>query len=518
MGPSGVLPDNGAVTAPLPPRFASDRLLAAIVETSDDAIVSKTLEGVILSWNAAAERMFGYTSAEATGRHISLIIPHERLPEEDAIMRRLRAGQRIDHFETERLHQDGRLIPVSLTISPLKDDRGKVIGASKIARDISERRRIEQAMKQAEASKDRFLATLSHELRNPLAPIRAAAQLIELKAAADPDLRHSSAMIDRQLAHMVRLLEDLLDVSRISRDKLELRKESLVLGTVIRAAAEASLPLITSARHQLDVLLPDQALHLHGDPVRLAQVFSNVLNNAAKYMAPGGRIDLRAARDGDQVHVSIKDRGVGIEPEALPKLFDMFWQALPDSHRTEGGLGIGLALARAIVELHGGSIEAHSAGAGQGSEFVVRLPLSEDPVAAAPEARREKAAAGKRSIVVVDDLRDSADSLATLLSALGHDVETAYNGTDAIQLASRRRPDVMLIDLGMPGLSGDAVARRIRLQPGGAGIFLIAVTGWGNESDRARTHAAGFDEHLVKPVDGVALSELIAQLPERRVI
>lgn len=502
--------------APIQPQTASDRLLAAIVETSDDAIVSKSLGGIILSWNAAAERMFGYTAEQAIGRHISLIIPHERLGEEDAIMRRLRAGERIDHFETERLHREGRLIPVSLTISPIKDDEGRVTGASKIARDISERRAAEAAMRQAEESKDRFLATLSHELRNPLAPIRAAAQLIHLKAKADPELRHSSAMIDRQLAHMVRLLEDLLDVSRISSDKLELRKEPLVLGTVIRAATEASLPLITVARHELNVRMPDEVIHLYGDPVRLAQVFSNVLNNAAKYMAPGGRIDVRAERDGDRVKVSIKDRGVGIEREAMPRLFDMFWQALPDGHRTEGGLGIGLALARALVELHGGSIEAHSAGAGQGSEFVVTLPLIGDPVAAASDARREELTASKRSIVVVDDLRDSADSLATLLRALGHEVKTAYNGADAIRLASQRRPDVMLIDLGMPGLTGDAVCRQVRQQPGGAGIYLIAVTGWGQDSDRARTQAAGFDAHLVKPVDGMAVSEMIAQLPARR--
>lgn len=504
------------MTGPTQPRIAADRLLAAIVETSDDAIVSKSLDGIILSWNAAAERVFGYAAVEAIGRHISLIIPHERLGEEDAIMQRLRRGERIDHFETERLHREGRLVPVSLTISPIKDDEGRVTGASKIARDISERRRIEEAMKQADESKDRFLATLSHELRNPLAPIRAAAQLIHVKAVADPELRHSSAMIDRQLAHMVRLLEDLLDVSRISSEKLELRKEPLVLSTVIRAATEASLPLINSSRHELTVLLPDQVIHLHGDPIRLAQVFSNVLNNAAKYMAPGGRIDVRAERNGPSIQVSIKDRGVGIEREAIPKLFDMFWQARPDGHQTEGGLGIGLALARALVELHGGSIEAHSAGAGQGSEFVVKLPLIDDPVAAAAEARRGELAAAKRSIVVVDDLRDSADALATLLKALGHEVKTAYNGVDAIRIAFQRRPDVMLIDLGMPDLSGDAVCRQIRQQPGGAGIFLIAVTGWGQDSDRARTQAAGFDDHLVKPVDGVALSELIAQLPARR--
>ena len=504
-----------AVTKPPTQRVAAVRLLAAIVETSDDAIVSKSLDGIIQTWNAGAERIFGYTAAQAVGRHISLIIPRERLKEEDLIMQRLRAGERVDHFETERVHREGRIIPVSLTISPIKDDAGHVIGASKIARDITERRRAEQALKDADLVKDRFLATLSHELRNPLAPIRAAAQLIQHKAAADPDLQQSGAVIDRQLRHMVRLLEDLLDVSRISANKLELRSAPVTIDAIVRAATEASLPMIEEAHHELVVRLPDEPLHLYGDPLRLAQVFSNLLNNAAKYTMPSGRITLRAQRVAGSVRVSVRDEGIGITADALSNIFQMFWQAAPDSDRPHGGLGIGLAISRALVELHGGSIEARSAGPNKGSEFVVTLPLLLQEAPAPLEKPARAGVTSKRRLVIVDDLRDSADSLAQLMRIFGHDVTAAYDGVAAITLAARVRPDVMLVDIGMPGMTGHQVCQHIRRQPGGENIFLVAVTGWGQPGDRQLTEAAGFDLHLVKPVDGAALADLIASLPSR---
>jgi PAS domain S-box-containing protein len=502
-------------TNPLP----AERLLAAIVETSDDAIVSKSLDGIIQSWNAAAERVFGYTASQAVGRHISLIIPPDRLKEEELIMSRLRAGERVDHFETVRIRSDGRPVPISLTISPIKDDTGRVIGASKIARDITERREAHEALLQADRRKDEFLATLAHELRNPLAPIWTAAQVLKLKSLADPDLRWGSEVIDRQMRHMVRLLEDLLDVSRISQNKLELRKEKVQLDVVLRASIETSRPVIDEARHQLSVTLPEEPLHLDGDPVRLAQVFSNLLNNAAKFMEAGGRIVVSAQRRGDHVRVAVQDEGLGIATESLPRLFTMFSQGLPAAEHSHGGLGIGLSLARTLVEMHGGTVEAHSEGLGKGSIFVVTLPLAGErhpERSMRPQGAQCDADRAGRRLLIVDDSKDSADTLAELMRIHGHEVHTAYEGATAVKLVTDLRPEVMLVDLGMPGVNGYEVCRKIRAQPGGEDVFLIAVTGWGRENDKTRTRDAGFDGHLVKPVDGGALAEMIASLPSIR--
>ncbi|HEU0199875.1 MAG TPA: PAS domain S-box protein [Burkholderiaceae bacterium] len=497
-------------------RLATARLLAAIVESSDDAIVSKTLDGVIRSWNAAAERMFGYSAAQAIGRHISLIIPRERLAEEDEILARLRAGQQVDHFETERIGRDGRRVQISLTISPIKDDNGQVIGASKIARDISERKRAEAELREADRRKDQFLAMLAHELRNPLAPIRNAAQILKVKGLPDPDLAWSREVIERQLQHMTRLLDDLLDVSRVSRDRLELRRERVDLAQVLQSALETSRPLIDAEGHELSVRLPDEPVYLDGDPVRLAQVFSNLLNNAARYMDARGRIRVVAERTGAHVSVSVQDAGLGIAPEVLPHIFEMFHQGQTAGASAKGGMGIGLSLARRLVELHGGSLEGRSAGPGQGSEFIVRLPVADAaPVTADADAAAEERTPVPRRVLVVDDLQDSADSLVFLLSAMGHEAHAAYDGESALALAAQVRPDLVLLDIGMPEMSGYDVCRRIREQPWGGTMFLVALTGWGQEDDRRRSVEAGFDEHLVKPVEPEALESLLAALPPR---
>jgi PAS domain S-box-containing protein len=623
--------------------LAATRLLAAIVETSDDAIVSKSLDGIIRSWNVAAERVFGYTADQAVGRHISLIIPPERLAEEEQIVQRLRAGERVDHFETVRVRSDGRRIPVSLTISPIKDDAGVVVGASKIARDISarkeaeslvrekeerlrlatrtgkvgiwewdpatnrmiwtdslytihgmgqsefdgtfaafqrlihpddrefverrllrclrdrtacelefrsitpdgrlvwiyssvisvedesrplrlvgaslditDRRHAEESLKVADRRKDEFLATLAHELRNPLAPIWTAAQVLKLKGTSDPDLHWSSEIIDRQMRHMVRLLEDLLDVSRISQNKLVLRKEPVDIATVIRVAVETSRPAIDGARHTLVVDLPSQPIRLHGDPVRLAQVFSNLLNNAANYMREGGRIALNVKQHGHRVTVSVHDEGIGITPEMRPHLFQIFSRGSSELRHAQSGLGIGLSLSRALVELHGGTIEARSEGADKGSEFIVTLPLAAGDASAL--ARGGKASANEvspnhRRLLIVDDLKDTADSLAALMRIKGHEVHTAYDGEAAVEMAASVRPEVIVLDLGLPIMNGYEVCRAVRRLPAGDSIFIVALTGWGQPSDRQRTEDAGFDWHLVKPVDGDALANLLSQAP-----
>lgn len=763
-------------------RLRAARLLASIVESSEDAIISKTLDGLIRSWNAAAERLFGFTAEQAVGRPISLIIPADRTAEEDQIIATMKAGQRIEHYETVRLRCDGQPVLVSLTISPIKDEKGRVIGASKIARDITgkrqaeererrllaeaatanakfraffdqgplyagvmaldgtlleanrlaleacgftkeqvigkkfwecawwspssglmetiragsakaaagelfqaelpyfvadgtermvdfillpikdeagrvlflaptgtditdrkraeadrqkfvtlvenstdfigmcdlaavpffvnraglqmvgldgieqarhtpagdfffpedqsrimdeffpsvlakghgeievrfrhfqtgearwmaykvltltdatghavafatvsqdvtERRRMEDDLRklaadlsEADRRKDDFLATLAHELRNPLAPIRNALQVIRLSPDREAQ-EQALSMMGRQLAQMVRLVDDLLDVSRISRGKLELRRERVQLSAIVTSAVETSRPLIDHLGHELTVTLPKQPLLVEADLTRLAQVFSNLLNNSAKYMDRGGHIGLTAERQGSDVVVSVKDSGIGIAADQLPRIFEMFSQVDGSLERSQGGLGIGLTLVKRLVEMHGGRIEARSEGLGKGAEFIVRMPVVVGATQAQVVGRKDEAAAPKSSlrILIVDDNRDSADSLTMLLRLMGNDTRTAYDGQEGVALAGEIQPDVILLDIGLPKLNGYEACRRIREQPWGKSVVLIAVTGWGQEDDRRRSHEAGFDHHMVKPVDPQELLKLLAGLQQ----
>jgi len=391
-----------------------------------------------------------------------------------------------------------------------------------IAAAIHSRNQIEEALRKSEESlkesdrrKNEFLATLSHELRNPLAPIRNAVQILKAKGPRDPDLVWSRDLIEHQVGQMARLMDDLLDISRITSNKLELRKSRIDLASVVKNALDTSRPIIDEAGHELTVALSSEPLYLDADPVRLGQVFSNLLNNAAKYSREGGRIRLSAERRDNEVVVSVKDSGIGIAPEMLPHIFDMFTQAQPVLERSQGGLGIGLSLVKKLVEMHGGSIEARSDGPEKGSEFILRLPLlrQDSAASAPPESNEDRPMAGKCRILVVDDLKNNADSLAMLLKIAGHDVETAYDGASGISAAERFRPDVVLLDLGMPKITGYDVCRQIRNQPWGESMCLVALSGWGQEEDRLRTRAAGFDHHLIKPVDPESLDKLLASLP-----
>jgi len=490
-------------------------LLSAIVDSSDDAIISKDLNGIITSWNESAERLFGYSAEEAIGQPITMLIPADRRDEELEILDRLKRGERVDHLDTIRIRKDGSPLQISLTISPVRERGGRIVGASKIVRDNTSRKETEAALREADRRKDEFLATLAHELRNPLAPIRNAVQILKAKGPPDPELRWGREVIDRQVQVMARLLEDLLDVSRISRNRLELRKERVELVTVVEAALETSRPVIEAGSHELTVTFPPEAIHLEADPVRLAQVLANLLNNAAKYTAEVGRIRLRAERQGSDVIVSVKDNGIGITAELLPRVFDIFAQSPRALVRSPGGLGIGLSLVKGLVELHGGSIEARSEGADRGSEFVIRLPVAVAtllPAATPPEEDGEPKPVTKCRILIVDDNPDSADSLAMLLQITGYEVGTAYDGEQAVEAAGTLRPDVVLLDIGMPKLNGYEACCRIREQPWGQGMFLIALTGWGQEDDRRRTEEAGFNQHMVKPVDPAALMKLLASL------
>ena len=756
------------------------RLLASIVESSNDAIIGKSLDGIIQSWNAAAEQLFGYTSHEAVGRHISLIIPPERIDEENVIITSLKAGKQIAHFETERVRSDGQRVFVSLTVSPIKDESGKVIGASKIVRDITSQRRIaererellakaaeantkfqaffdqgalfagimdldgtilepnrlswegcgftreqiigkpfwegpwwtpspdlveqiktasaeaaagktfrrempyfvgdgsqrfadvtiqpirdetgrvlflaptgtditdrkraeaerekfvtlvenstdfigicdldgipffinqaglemvgleniEQAhrmkvadfffpedqdrvmneflptvmekghgeievrfrhfktgearwmaykvlkltdstnepiayatvsqdvtqrkrmeddlrklatdLSEADRRKNEFLATLAHELRNPLAPM---SNMVEVLKRADGDrdvLKRARDTVERQLGQLVRLVDDLLDLNRITHDRLELRQKKTDLSSIIQQAVETAKPLVDAADHDLRVVIPEEPIYLNADSARLAQVFGNLLNNSCKYTGAKGTISITATPTDGEVLVSVKDTGTGIPKNKLASVFDMFTQVDRSSEGSQGGLGIGLTLVKRLVEMHGGSVEAKSEGEGQGSEFVVRLPLLSGATDAAP------AAAGiapqttpKRRILIVDDNKDSADSLAMLLEITGNTTYQAHDGVEAMKAVETHRPEVVLLDIGLPRLDGHEVCRKVREQSWGKDILMIALTGWGQEEDRRRSKEAGFDGHLVKPVNYDELLKLLSSM------
>jgi PAS domain S-box-containing protein len=372
-------PEGALDAATLLARQEAERL-AAIVESSEDAIISKTLDGVIRTWNRGAERLFGHRAEEAVGRSITLIIPPDRLSEEKDILARLTRGERIEHYETVRVAKDGRLIDISLTISPVRDATGRIVGASKVARDVTERRQAEEALREADRRKDEFLALLAHELRNPLAPLRNGLEVMRLAGGNEEILGRARDMMERQLAHMVRLIDDLLDISRINRSKMELRCAPVTLAEVVESAVETARPAIDAARHELTVSLPPEPVPLYADLTRLSQVFANLLNNSAKYTEPGGRVQVAAARDPRNGHVTVtvQDNGIGIPAEDLSRIFDMFSQVDRSVERSSGGLGIGLALVKGLVEMHGGTIEVESPGPGQGSTFTVRLPVSDE--------------------------------------------------------------------------------------------------------------------------------------------
>jgi PAS domain S-box-containing protein len=681
--------------------------LAAVVEYSDDAIITKTLEGIISSWNPGAERIFGYNADEAIGQPVTMLIPEAHLNEEPGILERLRRGERIDHYETVRRHKNGELFNVSLTVSPIKNAEGRIVGASKIARDITRqkrsedlireqahvlalldttgksiasnldlqnvlqtvtdtatrltgakfgaffynvineqgeafllytlsgapreafekfgmprntpvfhptftgqgvvrsaditkdarygtmaphhgmpkghlpvrsylavpvtsrsgevmgglffghsdvdvfteraeqlvvgvaaqaaiamdnarlyeaaqreiasRERAEGALREMDQRKDEFLATLAHELRNPLAPIRQATLISMSPGATDEQKRWSHEVITRQVHHMSLLLDDLLDISRITRGTLELRTEMTTLTVVVDAAVETSRPTIEAKHHELSIDLPPAPAQFAADPLRLAQVLSNLLTNAAKYTDPRGKIRLRASADENFVEFSVSDTGVGISQDALAAVFTMFSQVKSSQDRSEGGLGIGLALSKGVVQLHGGTIEARSSGQGKGSEFVVRIPrrsVARTVIGAAAGAAA--IAQRKRRVLIADDNRDAAESLAMLLEIEGHSVTVVHDGLQALAAIEASRPEVALLDIGMPQIDGYEVARRVRGDSRNRQTLLIAITGWGQEQDKARAMAAGFDLHFTKPIEPQKLIELLgAELPAR---
>jgi len=670
--------------------------LAAIVSSTDDAVISRDAEGRVTSWNDAAVRMFGRPASELLGRTMDDLVPAERRDEEAYLLRRLRAGERIVQLETERLDVHGAAVPLSVTLSPVRDAAGSVIGSAMIARDISERVRAdaalrirlrqldalshagealilgkldmspmqqelfervadavgsevqlnyavaedsralvlqtamgldpeqaqrihtaspndslcgivaeqrrhlvlnhlqtsalpqarllqqagvrcyagfpllargqvygvaafastsldhfregdlqvmqtvcdqaqsmyertqlldelharEQMLKRADRAKDEFIATLAHELRNPLAPIRNAVGIMRHDDQnLSPQLAWCRDIIDRQIGQMTHLLEDLLDVSRVTRNKIELRRDRLDLRLAVEQALEATRPLIEAQGQRLQLELPGEPVLLYGDLTRLTQVFANLLNNAAKYTDPGGMISVLLSCESELARISVRDSGIGIEQQQLPRVFEMFSQLAPALERARGGLGIGLALTRGLVELHGGTIEVFSAGIGQGSEFVVSLPVEPSPrdrENALPNQADNAAAPPRRRLLVVDDNVDAAQTLGAILELNGHEVRVAYTGAEGLRIAAEWQPDVGVLDIGIPDLNGYELARGIRERSLDRQPMLIACTGWGQQEDVERAREAGFDHHLVKPVDPDAVLKLLSRAPAAR--
>jgi PAS domain S-box-containing protein len=482
--------------------------LSATLASIGDGVVAVDAAARIVLMNPVAERLTGWTNAEALGRELDEVVtvasPAEDDDEVGASIGAQGSGEVMLHS------RDGSIRPVDHSSAPIPDQSGKTAGAVIVMRDATERNRVEAELRSADRRKDQFLAMLAHELRNPLAPICNSLEL--LRRQPDPELaERARAVAERQARLMVRLVNDLLDLSRISRGTILLQREPVLLDTVLQTAVETSLPLIDSRQHTLRITVLDPDLRVDGDPARLAQVFSNLLNNAATYTDPGGLIELDVRRDGDDVRVTVRDNGIGIRTDSLPHVFDMFMQ-VDHSLERSGGLGIGLTLVQRLLHLHGGNIVAHSAGLGTGSEFVARLPLFEGDGQARPvEAEGEEPTPqGPLRILVVDDNIDTADSLAMMLRLDGHEVDIANDGHAAVQQALASAPDVVLLDIGLPGMNGYDVARRLRSEHG-TSLMLVAITGWGQDSDRRRALEAGFDHHMVKPIDYPTLAGLLAK-------
>jgi PAS domain S-box-containing protein len=472
----------------------------------------KDLQGRYVYANDAAEKAFRKPRAELYGKTDDEVFPAAtaaKFRKHDQQALASAAGVKV----IETLEHEGGVVHHSLVSKfPIPEPNGSHALVGGMAIDITDRLRAEEALREADRLKDEFLAMLAHELRNPLAPIRNALHILRQPGVSGSALENVHAMAERQVQHMARLLDDLLDMSRISRGLIELRREAVDLKPLANRTAEAVRPLAEQRRHQLTVTLAEDLLRVEGDPTRLEQIITNLLTNACKYTEPGGLVRLTVGREGGEVVLRVQDNGIGIAPEMLPRIFDLFVQAERRLDRSQGGVGIGLTLVKRLVELHGGSIAASSPGLGQGSEFVVRLPARADAGAA---TERELGTTPthrlpRRRVLVVDDNQDAADSLALLLRLLGQDVGTAYDGPTALAQAGEFRPELVFLDLGMPGMDGYEVARRLRRQPPSVGVVLVALTGWGQEEDRRRSSEAGFDHHLVKPVEPDAVEKVLA--------
>ena len=498
-------------------RVEAQAKLAAIVESSDDAIISKTLDGIITTWNSGAQRIFGYTAEEIVGRPVTLLIPPERADEEPMILATLRRGERVDHLETLRVCKDGRRIHVSVTSSPVFDPAGRIIGVSKIVRDITAQKEAEQALLEARdaaeaanLAKDQFLSVLSHELRTPLTPVLGAVNVIERHAALPPVLRKYVEIIRRNIETEARLVDDLLDLTRISQGKVQLFREEVDAHAIAANAIESIEPEATARGVDLHLRPAARRPWVWADGGRLQQILLNLLANSIKFTPRGGSVTLSTADDADQLLIEVCDTGIGIEPELMPRLFDAFEQGDSPAVRRAGGLGLGLSIVRALVELHGGQVDARSQGCDTGACLTLRLPALPSPRGpqgtGAPEHGE---ASGGRRILFVEDHADTRVVMSLLLESLGCKVSTAATVKEALDLADRQRFDLLVSDIGLPDGSGMDVMRHVAGQHRLKGI---AISGYGQEDDLLRSQEAGFALHLVKPVNIHALRQAIQEL------
>ncbi|HEY6451967.1 MAG TPA: PAS domain S-box protein [Steroidobacteraceae bacterium] len=498
-------------------RRTEERFRLLVDGVTEYAIVMVDTDGFVTSWNVGAERIKGYRSQEILGKHVSHFYPSEAVrankPWEDLATARNR-GHSTD--EGWRVRKDGTLFWASTVITALRDEEGRPYGFAQVTQDLTQRRHAETLANTAQRMHE-FIAMLAHELRNPLAPIRNAVALMGRKGLGDPTLEAMRQTIDRQSVLLTRLLDELLDVNRIARGEFSIERKALDVRDVVNRAVETSRPLIDSRSHSFEVLVPDRSVPVAGDAVRLTQAVVNLLNNSAKYTPEGGRIRLSVAVRTAEVEIRVTDNGTGIERDMLERVFDLFVQADPSTSTTLGGLGVGLALVRRVMELHGGSIHARSEGKGRGADFIARLPLSEQQLHVVSTA--EHCAVGglpKLRVLVVDDNRDAADSLSMLLQALGQVVHTAYDGPAAITAARAFEADLVMLDIGMPQMSGYEVARSLRAELPASRPVLVAVTGWGQDADKQRALEAGFGYHCVKPMSEQVLRRILTEVSATR--
>jgi len=489
-------------------RQSEERFRVLVEGLKDCAIFMLDTDGRVTSWNSGAQRMTGYQADEIEGRHFGALYPQaaidRKLPEQELAMAREHG-----RFEDEgpRLRKDGTTFWANVVVSPLYNEEGVLMGYANVKRDLTDRKRAE-SLEQAERRTSEFLAMLAHELRNPLAPINNALHLLELKPPADATEKWVRDVLRRQTGQITRLIDDLLDVSRITRAAIPLNRRALDACALVRAAAEGSMQWMQARGHELSIELPpNEALTVLGDEARLTQVLHKLLHNAARYTPEGGRVSIAARRENDAVVICVKDNGVGMDAGLLHSAFDLLKQGQQAAQRPQGGLGIGLTLVQRLVRLHGGTVEAHSAGPDRGSEFIVRLPaVNEAPVSEAAAA--ERPGATPRKVLVIDDNSDAANALRMLLENDGHNVRVAHDGVSGLALAREYRPEYLLLDIGLPRLNGYDIAASVRGDPELRHTTLVAITGYGQVHDRARTAAVGFDHHLTKPVEFSELQEL----------
>jgi PAS domain S-box-containing protein len=513
--------------------------LAAIVESAEDAIISKTLDSTITSWNRGAERVFGYTAEEVIGKSVTILIPPDHPDEEPSILARLRKGERIEHYETVRITKDGRLIDVSLTVSPIRDGSGRIIGASKIARDITDRKkaelRLQEALQAAEAArtqaerasrlKDEFLATVSHELRTPLTSMLGWVRMLRQGRLSETAAKNAIEVIDRNARSQAQLIEDLLDISRIVSGKMHFDIKPLELSPVVNAAVESLRPAADAKNISVRLIIDPSAGIVAGDYERLQQVVWNLLSNAVKFTPRGGHIEIQLLRDESNVQIIVTDNGKGIKPEFLPHAFDRFTQADSSTTRSFGGLGMGLAIVKSIIEMHGGTVEAFSKGEGTGATFKVSLPITDAnqvrlvrraEAEALPELRSREyppELAGLR-VMVVDDEMDTCEMVCTSLEQCGSDVRIVSSASEALAELDKWLPDVLIADISMPEVDGYELIRAVRERAPHAGgkIPAVALTAMARIEDRVKALNAGYQMHVPKPVELDELRAIVASL------